>query len=236
MKLQFAATNALNKWLKADLARLPTELGKQAGVNTLISDEQQFSWQVHIIDNQYKSLEKTIIATEAHSRFSLFIPINARLTLAELTQRLLMEWQRVLAETLESYQIIAHSDIAYLLSDLGGIDFQVSWVRNTDLSISGNITNARLMVTDTLRDRHLEQLPPQLALDLVIYLNTKTKRTTNKNTKGKEKFIPVERLLAYVQKLNQQTREQTSKKVSEQTKPLANNVVSLCEYKKMNKR
>ena len=235
MKLKFAATNALNKWLKADLARLPPELGKQAGVNTLISDEQRFSWQVHIIDNQYKSFEKTIIATEAHSRFSVFIPVSTRLTLAELTQRLLMEWQFVLVETLESYQIIPHSDIANLLSGLGGVDFEVSWVKNTDLSISGNITDAGLWVTETLRDRSLVTLPPELALDLVIYLNTKTKRTTNKNTKGKEKFIPVERLLAYIQKLNRQTSEQTTKKMSEQTKPLANNVISLCEYKKMNK-
>ncbi|WP_157465889.1 hypothetical protein [Colwellia sp. TT2012] len=35
--------------------------------------------------------------------------------------------------------------------------------------------------------------------------------------------------------VNQQTSEQTNKKVAEQTKPLANNVISLCEYKKMNK-
>ncbi|WP_446441733.1 hypothetical protein [Pseudoalteromonas sp. 1181_04] len=60
MKLQLCASNALNKYLKADLPRLPHELGKQAGVNTLISDKNYFNWQLQIIDNSYKSREKQL--------------------------------------------------------------------------------------------------------------------------------------------------------------------------------
>lgn len=54
MKLQLCASNALNKYLKADLPRLPHEPGKQAGVNTLISDGDNLNWQLQIIDNSYK--------------------------------------------------------------------------------------------------------------------------------------------------------------------------------------
>ena len=201
MKIIFSATNALNKWLKADLSRLPTPQGKQAGVNMLQSNEQQFSWQVHIIDNRYKSCQKTIIACEANSRFIVFIPVSSSLTLEELTQRLMMQWQYVLAETLASQKailsVMPRSDIACLLSDLSELKFNISWVKNTDLSISGHTTDAGQWITHTIRDRNLGSLPSELILDLAIYLNTQTKRITNKETKRKEKFVPVERLLAY---------------------------------------
>lgn len=75
-----SASNALNKYLNADLPRLPHEPGKQAGVNTLISDHATFNWQLQIIDNSYKSREKTIIVCEANSRFT-FIPISLKMNI-----------------------------------------------------------------------------------------------------------------------------------------------------------
>ncbi|MEI8603700.1 hypothetical protein [Pseudoalteromonas sp. B160] len=123
MKIQFCASNALNKYLKADLPRLPHEPGKQAGVNTLISDSNCFNWQLQIIDNSYKSREKTIIVCEANSRFTFFILVSLKLTQEELTQRLAYEWQLIMAQTLEVYQLIPRSDIAVLLSDLSNIEF-----------------------------------------------------------------------------------------------------------------
>lgn len=101
MKLLFSATNALNKWLKADLPRLPDKEGHIVGVHALASDEHTCCWQLHIIDNAYKSRHKTIIACEANIRFAMFIPVTGILLLEELTKRLLMEWQYALAETLQ---------------------------------------------------------------------------------------------------------------------------------------
>ncbi|MDW2018836.1 hypothetical protein [Vibrio sp. 704] len=72
MQLQLSATNALNKWLKADFPRLSTETGKQAGVNKLSSDVATMNWQVHLIENRYRSVEKTLIVCEANSRFIYF--------------------------------------------------------------------------------------------------------------------------------------------------------------------
>ena len=197
MKLQFCATNALVKWLKVDLPRLPVESGKRVGMNTLSSDHQTFSWQVHIIDNCYQSPGKTIIATEANSRFSLFIPVDLPLTLDELTQRLLMEWQHFLVVTLEIENFLPHSDIACLLAKLDEIAFDIHWVKNTDLSISGHISDAGLWVTETLSDRGLASLSVELALDLAVFLNTKIKRIK----KRKEKFVPIKSLFAYCQKV-----------------------------------
>jgi hypothetical protein len=198
MKLLFSATNALNKWLKAELPRLPVELGEQAGVNSLSSDANTFIWQVHIIDNHYQSFEKTIIACEANSRFTLFLPVEDKISLQQLTHILQMEWQSVLADTLEQYQLLPSSEIASLLSSLSGIQFKTEWVKNTDLSINGHISDAGLWVTDTLSDRNLSQLTPDLAVDISSYLNTQTRRIKQR----KEKFVPVERLLGYCWELS----------------------------------
>ena len=201
ISLLFGASNSLAKWLKADLSRLPTLAGKQAGVNTLKSDSTTMCWQAHIIDNQYKSYEKTIIVCEANTRFIFFIPVTARLTLDELTNLLTMEWQAMLAETLESYQLIPRSDVAMLLSELSDLTFSVEWVKNTDLSINGHISDAGLWVEQVLREQGVSELSAQQATELAIYLNTSVKRITNKETKRKEKMIPVEKLLAYCQRL-----------------------------------
>jgi len=229
MKLQLCASNALNKYLKADLPRLPHEPGKQAGVNTLISDKNYFNWQLQIIDNSYKSREKTIIVCEANSRFTFFIPVNLKLSQEELTQRLECEWQLMMAETLEVYQLIPHSDIAVLLSELSKIEFTPHWVKNTDLSISGHISDAALWVTQTLQEEGLYELPKELAIELAIYLNTQPKRITNKTTGRKEKFIPIERLLRYCQSLitAQQEGAESSNGIIDNS-----NIINFSEYKK----
>lgn len=229
MKFQLCASNALNKYLKADLPRLPHELGKQAGVNTLISDGDNFNWQLQIIDNSYKSREKTIIVCEANSRFTFFIPVSLKLSQEELTQRLQYEWQLMMAETLEVYQLIPRSDIAVLLSELSKTEFTPHWVKNTDLSISGHISDAALWVTQTLQEEGLYELPKDLAIELAIYLNTQAKRITNKTTGRKEKFIPIERLLHYCQSLvtDQQHDDDSSNGIIDNS-----NIINFSDYKK----
>lgn len=201
ISLLFGASNSLAKWLKAELPRLPKREGKQAGVNTLKSDSTTMCWQAHIIDNQYKSYEKTIIVCEANSRFIFFIPVTSRLTLDELTKLLTIEWQAMLAETLESYQLIPRSEIAMLLSELSDLVFNFEWVKNTDLSINGHISDAGLWVEQILIEQGASELSAQQATELAIYLNTSVKRLINKETKRKEKVVPVEALLAYCQTL-----------------------------------
>ena len=227
MLLCLSASNALNKYLKADLPRLPHEPGKQAGVNTLISDGDNLNWQLQIIDNSYKSREKTIIVCEANSRFTFFIPVSLKLSQEELTQRLEYEWQLMMAETLEVYQLIPRSDIAVLLSELSKIEFMPHWVKNTDLSISGHISDAALWVTQTLQEEGLYDLPKELAIELAIHLNTQPKRLTNKATRRKEKFIPIERLLGYCQSLI--TSEQRGNKASTDIAG-NNNIINFRDY------
>ncbi|MEH8020764.1 hypothetical protein [Rheinheimera metallidurans] len=225
MQYQFCATNALIKWLKSDLPRLPAAPGQQVGVNTVASTREQMSWQLHIIDNSYGSWHKTIIATEANSRFTVFIPVDLILTPEQLSKRLQIEWQFLLAETLQDQHMLPRSDIALLLSNLSDINFDIDWVKNTDLSVNGHIADAALWVTQTLADKKQAELSPSLALELAIYLNTQPKRVA----KQKTKIVPVERLAQYCNSLvNARNRMQEN---SVTPKNISDNVVYLKDFK-----
>ena len=184
---------------------------------------------MQIIDNSYKSREKTIIACEANSRFTFFIPVSLKLSQEELTQRFAYEWQLIIAKTLEVYQLIPRSDIAVILSELSKIEFTPHWVKNTDLSISGHINDAALWVTQTLKDERLYDLPKELAIELAVYSNTQPKRITNKATGRKEKFIPIDRLLVYCQSL---INEKLCGEDLPNSKIDINNVMNFSDYKK----
>lgn len=218
----FGASNALTKWLKLELPRLPAPAGKQAGVNSLKSDGTTMCWQAHIIENQYKSFSKTIIVCEANSRFIFVFPVTYQMTIAELTDLFVIEWQAILAKTLESYLLIPRSDIILLLSKLSDIDFTVDWVKNTDLSISAHISDTAQWIEGIVEEQTSQRLSTKQAVELSVYLNTSVKRVTNKVTKQKDKFIPVERLLAYCQKLGS---------INEVIRPKESNVIYLSDYR-----
>ncbi|HCG7136751.1 TPA: amino acid adenylation [Vibrio parahaemolyticus] len=204
MQLQLSATNALNKWLKADFKRMPVEAGKQAGVNKLNSDAATMSWQVHLIENRYRSVEKTLIVCEASSRFTYFIPLNRMIfTPDELAERLKIEWQFAFVEALEASGLFSHYDIATLLSKLNDIEFTPYWIKNTDLSVNGHIADAAQWVTQTLEDRNLDRLSQPLAFEISNYINSQTKSIKVNNKK--QRFIPIERLLEYVQQITETT-------------------------------
>ncbi|GAB2931072.1 hypothetical protein [Rheinheimera gaetbuli] len=229
MQYQFCATNALIKWLKTDLPRLPAAPGQQVGVNTVTSTREQMCWQLHIIENRYGSWHKTLIATEANSRFTLFLPVDLLMSIDELTQRLKMEWQWVLAETLRLSHILPRSDIALLLSELNEMDFTSQWVKNTDRSVNGHVGDAGLWVTQTLADRRKDALSPELALELAVYLNTQPKRVN----KAKGKLVPVLALLDYCTTLiNPTTSELDITPMPAKSNTSNSNVVYFKDFKK----
>ncbi len=200
MQFQLGATNAINTWLKADFTRLPVETGKQAGVNKLSLDAATMSWQVHLIENRYRSLEKTLIVCEANSRFTYFILLNRMIfTPDELAKRLKIEWQFAFVEALETSGLVSRYDIATILPQLSDIEFAPHWIKNTDLSVNYHIADAAQWVTQTLEDRNLERLSQPLAFEISNYINSQTKSIKVNNKK--QLFIPIERLLEYIQQI-----------------------------------
>ena len=222
MQLFYSTSKALDKWLKAEL---PTLVETQKGRNSIVTTAHKFSWQLHIIDNSYRSSYKTIIATEAHSRFTCFIPVYMPITLAEIHQQLSMQWQHLLVEMIIANQLLPNSDAVLLLSKLDALSFDISCAKNTDLSINGHITDAGLWVTQTLQEHGLQEMPLALSEDLAIYLNGQVKRIKQR----KEKFIPLERLFEYCQMI---TQDEDNKQELEATNDLPINVVKFSDYKK----
>jgi hypothetical protein len=222
MQLFYSTSKALDKWLKAGLATLE---GAQKGRNTIASDTNMFSWQLHIIDNRYRSSDKTIVATEAHSRFTCFLPVYEPLSLSELHQQLSMQWQQLLVEMIRANQLLPNSDAVLLLSKLDELQYDISWAKNTDLSINGHITDAALWVTQTLAEQRLGAMPLELADDLAVYLNGQVKRIKQR----KEKFVPIDRLFEYCQQITQRD-DKMSDLSSDITLP--DNVLRFSDYKK----
>jgi endonuclease/exonuclease/phosphatase (EEP) superfamily protein YafD len=222
MQLLYSTSKALDKWLKAEL---PTLEGTQKGRNFITTDAGTFSWQLHIIDNSYKSSEKTIIATEAYSRFTCFIPAPMPLTLTELHHQLSMQWQQLLVEIVLANQLLPNSDAILLLSKLEQLHFDVHWVKNTDLSINGHITDAAQWVTHTLKQQKINALSFTLSQDLAMYINEQDKFIKQR----KEKFIPIERFLDYCQRITDNPTEEHQKATV-----LPKKIVSLSDYKKKN--
>jgi len=223
MQLIYSTSKALDKWLKSEL---PILEGTQKGRNTIVTDENRLSWQLHIIDNSYKSRHKTIIATEANSRFTCFIPVEALISLEELHLQLSMQWQQLFVEMTIANGLLPNSDAVLLLSKLDEVQFDISWTRNTDLSINGHITDAALWITQTLADRGLGALPHSLAADLASYLNVQVKRIKQR----KEKFIPLERLFEYCQNMTLPVDDKIQE--SKRAKPIPDNVVRFSDYVK----
>ncbi|MBF4217950.1 amino acid adenylation, partial [Vibrio anguillarum] len=140
---------------------------------------------------------------EANSRFTYFIPLNGLfITPDELAERLEIEWQFAFVESLEASGLITHYDIAKLLSKLNDIEFTPQWIKNTDLSINGHIADAAQWVTQTLDDRNIERLNLPLAFEISNYINCQTKSIKVNNKK--HRFIPIERLLDYVQQITKE--------------------------------
>lgn len=222
MQLLYSTSKAIDKWLKSEL---PTLEGNQKGRNFITTDTDTFSWQLHIIDNSYKSREKTIIATEAFSRFTCFIPAPMPLTLTELHHQLSMQWQQLLVEMVLVNQLLPNSDAVLLLSNLEQLNFDVQWVKNTDLSINGHITDAAQWVTHTLKQQKIDALSVTLSLDLAMYINEQSKSIKQR----KEKFVPLARFLDYCQRITDNPTED-----HQEDSLLPKGIISLSDYKKKN--
>ncbi len=69
-----SANNAMIKWLKLDVPRIPSPDGKRIGTQPLVTNSRQLSWQCNVVPNSYRSSEYTVIVTEAYSRYTLFMP------------------------------------------------------------------------------------------------------------------------------------------------------------------
>jgi len=194
MNIIISASNALAKWLGLELPRIPSPDGNKVGTQSLQSADDLVSWQCHIISNQYRSRDKTIIAVEAHSRYALLIPCSARLTVEQFEQELLNRWLNELVHHATNSRAVASDDVEVFCDRIEALPKQFQWFRNTDMSVQGHVSDAGQWVTDTLREHNDQSLTLDNALGLGFHINEQSKRA--KDSAGKKtRFYPIERLV-----------------------------------------
>jgi len=186
----FSASNALNKWLKLDLPRLPSPDGKRIGTQSLITDAKAISWQCHVVSNTYNGHFYTVIAVEAYSRFTLLLPFDFAPTQNELQERICQQWTHSLVSLMVQHGELPRELAPLAFSHIIDQMDNVAWWRNTDLSVNGHVGDAGQWVTQTIADRNIDALSDDDALDLAYYINSFHKRAKDDNGK-KRQFYPV---------------------------------------------
>ena len=238
----FSASNALCKWLKLDLQRLPQPDGKQVGVATLVSDRNTISWQVHVIYTDSWRQKTTVIAVEANSRFTLLLPFDTQLSQEGLEKAILEQWANELVSLMVKQGEISRKDTARVFTRFYQQTQNVEWYRNTDLSVNGHVIDAEQWVKDTLNGRGLDALDEEMALSLSWHINSMQKSAKGKNA-NKRRFYPVplfveDGLYRYARTLFEQDRfsymfEQEEKVALPRQ---SGDVISLQEYRQRNKK
>lgn len=185
----FSVSNALCKWLKLDLPRFPVTVGQQPGIQPLVTDDETISWQCHVIFTDSWRERATVIAVEAHSRFTLLLPFDIKPTQAQVEQRLCECWAEELVSLMIKYGDVSRDKAPRIFTHFHERTQQIEWVRNTDLSVNGHVNDAEQWVKEVLADRGLDALDEDLALDLAWTINTQEKRAKQPNGK-KRIFYP----------------------------------------------
>ena len=197
MKIIISASNALNKWLQLDSPRMPSPKGRQVGVQKVTSNAQHITWQCHVIQNTYGSVYNrlhTVIAIEPFSRYTLLLPFDFPPSKKELEDDLIDRWGNEYLNLMIKHLVISKELIPLVIEQFEQEHKEIIWYRNTDLSVSGHVSDAEQWVHSYIDQHNIDQLNNDNALDLGHHINNQFKRV--KNSQGrKEKFHPIPRFL-----------------------------------------
>ncbi len=219
-----SASNALCKWLKLNLPRFPVKAGMQPGVTPLVTDDKTISWQCHVIFTDSWRERATVIAVEAHSRFTLLLPFDVKPTQTQLEQRLCGEWAEELVSLMIKYGDVSRGQAPRIFTRFHERTQQIGWVRNTDLSVNGHVNDAEQWVKEVLADRGLNALDDDLALDVAWTINTQKKRAKQSNGKKRIFYPPAlfveDGMFRFVQEANLDSPYQTYSSIPDNVIPL----------------
>lgn len=152
-KVVLSISNALFKWLKLELSRFPVAPGKQPGVQPLVTDDEAISWQCLIFTDSWRE-RATVIAVEAHSRFTLLLPFGLKLIQAQqLEHRLCEEWAEELVQLMIKNGEVSREQAPRIFTSFHERIQEIGWVKNTGLSVNGHVNDVEQWVKETLADR-----------------------------------------------------------------------------------
>ncbi len=194
MELLISATNALNKWMKLDLPRIPSQDGKRIGTQTLHSDANSLAWQCHVLTNSHDSHRGTVIAVEAYSRYVIIMPNLQPLSKDEFAEELLTRFGNEVIHHMLAAEAISEEQVPEVMAQYMSTPKVFSWVRNTDLSVNGHVGDAEKWVRQSTERSNVSNYSKENAISLGIHINQMKKCVTLPNKK-RVKFYPVSRIV-----------------------------------------
>jgi len=196
MKIIFSCTNRLTRYLQADLPRLPTPAGEQAGVRRLQSTREHLTFQCHLFEAQQpnRSACTYLIALEASSRYCLILPLPIRLDQTDIAEQIQALYLTHTGFQLCEAQMLDHDDLLALEQLYIAMQPEISWVHNTDLSLQGTITQIEFWLQDALAQAGKRGLNDQQVFVLSLQANDCSTRCTVDGKK--QRFIPSQRFVA----------------------------------------
>ncbi|WP_392339465.1 DUF6933 domain-containing protein [Moritella marina] len=193
MKIQISASNALCKWMKLDLDRIPSIDGKRIGTQTITTDAETLAWQCHVIKNHNNDYNGTVIAVEARSRYVIIIPDLVPLTQAEFEELFLGRLFIEVVNLMLDRRAIEESVADIVASDFSAQDKQFCWFKNTDLSVNGHVSDAESWIRQSCDNNDVTAYSDDEAYGLSMHINEMHKRIAKEGRNSR--FVPIERLL-----------------------------------------
>jgi len=223
-KIVLSGSNDFCRFFGGDIPRLESLDKSTVGRQRLTSSETVQFWQCQYLDlakyQMRRPADDVVIAVEANSRFCLIIPpCDGDKALFEqvFIQTLVASVQPFLQQDITNLQFL--KTLENFDAEFVGID----WIRNTDLSINGNVAD----VGQWLKSEYDQagSLPNLDIEGLQHYLNQLPKKIQRKPNKRVTVFPDKEMIVYWQSKFLEKSNDESKQAVH-------NNVVSLDDYRK----
>lgn len=194
MQLLLSVSNALTKWMKLELPRLPSRDGKRVGVQPLNSNEHSLAWQCHVTRAHIRAQKGIVIAVEQRSRYTILMSFNQPPTKSELERELKRCWTNAFIHYALDSGAISEESIAELLYRISHSPMEFLWYRNTDLSVNGHVSDAEQWVKQSREEYRINHLTEADVINLEAHINQFAKRVKVGGKRGAP-FYPVTHLV-----------------------------------------
>lgn len=241
LNIVISAGNSLCKWLNIELPRMPSPDGKRIGTQPLQNSDNTQYWQCQAVQLGGNT-STLVIAVEAHSRFSIILPFDWTPTVDEFEEAFLSHMMKSLIGLLLFHGIVnPDANLSTIDRILGSVN-DISWFRNTDLSVNGHVKDTEEWILAYQEDFNKIELDEEDLAKLEAHVNDLVKKVKT-GPKSKDSFIPVPRfiddaikrfdLLGQTQPDNASTaKSKPEKKPAPSQQDLPDNVVSIADYRK----
>ncbi len=195
MNVLISATNAFCEWMKLDLPRIPSPDGKRIGTQSIVTDANTVSWQVHAVQRRdaLKGSTRDVIAVEARSRYAIVFSNPVFETEQDFINELEQRWCLESVHMSVDSGAITEDLVEPMINRFHQIPMELIWVRNTDLSVNAHVSDTEQWLQSYYEKYGVNTLNQEQEFELGVHVNQFHKKVKVPN--GYEKFYPMSRML-----------------------------------------